>query len=1029
MARRRNAERGTEVEVVDYRHDNTRKNIPPAKIAAEGRVPVVPKLHYSYSPRLDPVLRFDGDGTSDCLPELLETARRRALTNEEASVLAEALRTYEPWLEWAGKRESKGFEVDPVALHIHERVSAQAILKVAARKDITRDLFADPQQEYRHAVQFYQHDIDWANRLILGDSLQVMVSLAQREDHAGKVQMIYIDPPYGIRFGSNFQPTTKKEEVKDRDSDLTREPEMVRAYRDTWHLGVHSYLSYLRARLTACRALLADSGAIFVQIGEENLHRVRAVIDDVFGSENFIATILIKKKGGQKGALLEGVNDYILFAARNRDAFAPRYNKLYEPLEIDEDLVSTFRLVELPTGETLSIVQLAARLPEDHPGRRDPVLLLKEFPGARLFKSENTTAGGFRRNQSVLLDYNGRIFDPGLEQGNCWKHTAIAETGQRSGMRRVADSGRLYIGDKQIGFRRYHDDFGRRELTSWWDGLGGAPDPIYVVQTNPRVVERCMLMCTRPGDLVLDPTCGSGTTAYVAEQWGRRWITIDTSRVAVALARQRLLTAQFPYYEIEDEDRGVGGGLKYKTAPRITSGVVANCDALEPLIDKHQKELDQKLEKANRALRAVSSALRQKLVTKFVQIQKELGKRYITEGDILKLRLPREGESFEHWTVPFEPDPEYPKALQDAVCEYRLAWRAKRDEVNALIARFAEPTTLVNEPITRPKIVRVSGPFTVEAVQPPDVSLGDVIETSTGSEPEDIQDTFVAGALGMATADGETQVKNTETYFDQLIRLLKIDGVRFPDNKQMIFTRLEFVGGRSNAIHAEGRWTPQGEADTDAEGPARVAAAFGPQYGPVTAQQVEQLIRAAARHGYDDLVIAGFNFDGPAQAAIEEAVNPNVRVHMAHIRPDVNPGMAGLLKEQPGAQLFTVFGQPRTTLHGHENGEYVVIMEGVDIYNPVDNTVTPSRADKVAAWFLDSDYDGRTFCITQAFFPAKTAWAKLARALGTAVDPYAFEKLSGTESMPFPAGKHRTVAVKVIDPRGNEVMCVHRLED
>jgi len=256
-----------------------------------------------------------------------------------------------------------------------------------------------------------------------------------------------------------------------------------------------------------------------------------------------------------------------------------------------------------------------------------------------------------------------------------------------------------------------------------------------------------------------------------------------------------------------------------------------------------------------------------------------------------------------------------------------------------------------------------------------------------------------------------------------------MDGVRFPDNKQMRFTRLEPIQGGASGLHAEGRWVPEGEKDDDAEGRAAVCVAFGSQYGPVTAMQVEELIRTVNRRGYDDLVVAGFSFDGPAQAVIEEAQHPKLRIHMAHIRPDVNPGMTGLLREQPGSQLFSVFGLPRTRLDGPDaEGQYTVTMEGVDIYNPVDSSITPTGADKVAAWFLDSDYDGRTFCITQAFFPDRTAWDKLSKALAGVVDPDRFDALSGTISLPLPLGQHKCVAVKVIDPRGNEVMRVHRLE-
>jgi adenine-specific DNA-methyltransferase len=812
-----------------------------------------------------------------------------------------------------------------------------------------------------------------------------------------------------------------------------------------------------------CRTLLSDSGAIFIQIGEDNLHRVRGVVDEVFGGANIITTILVKKKGGQKGSLLEGVNDYIIFAAKNLENFAPCYRKITEPLTVDNDLVTTFRLVELQTGETLSLTQLAQRLDADDPARDDPVTLLNKFPGARLFTSENTTAGGIRKNQSVEFEFNGRMFDPGLVKGNCWKHTATGESGKRPGMRRVADAGRLYVGDRQIRFRRYHDDFGQKELTAWWDNLGGAPDPIYVVQTNPTILERCILMSTKPGDLVLDPTCGSGTTAYVAEQLGRRWITIDTSRIAVALTRQRLLTAQFDYYELVDQDRGVDGGIRYKAVPRISSGVVANCEALDPIFAKHEPVLDKVLAACNDALAKVSADLKTKLATKLIMKQKRGGRRAVTDADRRRWLLPpanRDDETkrtvdpkfrgWYHWEVPFDVDPDWPKPLQDAVNGYRAAWRAKMDEVNACIRANAEQAELVSQPEVRSGIVRVSGPFTVEAVQPQELSLDDV-DSPIGGEPESDGETFNTGTkrqeidegpapayLGTGSIDiampagtgpnREAEAKNADTYIDNMIRRLRLDGVRFPDNKEMKFSRLNPMSTRSATIHADGRWLRPGETDPDPEGRASVCVAFGPQYGPVTAAQVEILIRAASRRGFDDLLIAGFAYDGPAQTIIDEADPPHVRIHMAHIRPDVNPAMDGLLKETPGSQLFSVFGRPRTELHGPaKDGTYTVSMEGVDIYDPVTNTIDANRADKVAAWFVDSDYDGRTFCITQAFFPDKSAWEKLAASLKGAVDETAFAALAGTVSLPFPAGKHKTVAVKVIDPRGNEAMRVQRL--
>ncbi|MCR4414261.1 MAG: site-specific DNA-methyltransferase [Thermoguttaceae bacterium] len=1028
--------------LADYRHESSkRKNNPPAKIAAEGTVPVMPKIEYSYSPRRPPVLQFDPDGGPDALPELLAQATQRPLSPEEARQVAEALRHQEPWLEWAGKREQQaaGFAVDPVALHIHERVSAQAILRVAARQDVQRSLFADPEQAYHEAVQFYRHDIDWTNRLILGDSLQVMASLARREDLAGKVQMIYIDPPYGIKFASNFQPEVGRRDVKDNETDLTREPEMVKAYRDTWHLGIHSYLSYLRDRLIVARELLADTGSIFVQISDENLHRVRQVMDEVFG-DNFCAIIAFSKTSGQTSSLLSETTDYLLWYARDRRQV--RYRQLYEPRRPIENPNERYVCVETPAGEIhdLSFAQKVGKEP---------------IPPGRFLRLDNTTSQTGTDQSRVVFEFESRQFTPYANRG--WSTNP-------EGLRRMARAGYLYVVGNSLLWKRYRDEGHVRPITSDWRSLkpsGFGAAKVYVVQTSEDVVGRCLLMTTDPGDLVLDPTCGSGTTAYVAEQWGRRWITIDTSRVAIAIARQRILTARFDRYRVKGEDeRGNGNGNRrpgvdphpgfvYKTVPHITLKSIAQNTNLDPILAKHEPFLAERLAACNAALAKVSKRLRDDLAYKLVEKERREGKRAITDADRRRWLLPPENRGsaeerrkkqkdytvdLEHpgwydWEVPFDTDPDWPKALQEAVAAYRAAWRAKMDEVNACIAANAEQEELVDQPEVIKGVVRVSGPFTVEAVQPPELSLGDVVyEGKFGGEPDELEPTF---QMRMVEPRTQFEVKNVEAYLEQMTRLLRVDGVRFPNNRQNNFSRLERTSGMEGGIHAEGRWAPAGQQDPDPEGRATVAVAFGPQYGPVTAKQVEELIRAAHRRGYEDLVIAGFSFDGAAQAVLTEDPKLKVRIHMAHIRPDVNPAMNGLLKEQPGSQLFSVFGQPRTKVLGPDKrGEYRVVMEGVDIYDPVTNSIRSTDQQKVAAWFLDGDYDGRTFCITQAFFPDRSAWEKLARALGGkhgVIDDAAFEAFSGTESLPFPAGKHACVAVKVIDPRGNEVMVVHRL--
>ncbi len=1004
-------------EIEDYRHSEAkRKNNPPAKIAAEGVVPLLPKAKYAYSPRLSPILRFDPTGLPDKIVELIHEAQRRPLTSGETDLLLDALRDHEPWLEWAEKQEQhkKGFfEVDPVALHIHERVSAQAILRIAARQDVERSLFADPEQEYHEAVQFYQHDIDWTNRLILGDSLQVMSSLARREDLAGKVQMIYIDPPYGIKFASNFQPQIGKRDVKDREQDLTREPEMVKAYRDTWHLGIHSYLTYLRDRLIVARELLADTGSIFVQIGDENLHRVRALMDEVFGAGNFVSQIYFATTGGFATGSLSRVGDYLIWYAKERARI--KYRQLYIQKANLERGDSFYRHIELEIGTRRPLTS------DEREG-------LRTFPkGAKVFGYDNTASQG-AASEETPFQVEGQTYYP--PSNSHWKAK------YPDGMDRLKWADRLAVVGNTLRYIRFLSDHPVEPLrNSWMDTsfAGYATDKQYVVETNPKVIERCLLMTTDPGDLVLDPTCGSGTTAYVAEKWGRRWITIDTSRVAIAIARQRLLTAKYDYYELKDKSAGVAGGFVYKTVPHITLKSIAQNTNLDPIFAKHEPILDEKLEKCNAALSEVSDELRQKLVGKLLAKQKAEGKRAITDADKRRWKLPEEGKKWEHWEVPFDTDPDWPQKLQDAVTEYRKAWRAKMDEVNACIAANAEQEELVDQPKIVKGVVRVSGPFTVEAVQPPEMSLGEPtlttvkVESKFGGEPEELEETF---EVRMVETRAEEEAKNLDAYLDQMIRYLRMDGVTFPNNKHNTFTCLERLESGEPGLHAEGRWVSDGEEDPDPDGRATVAVAFGPQYGPVTAKMVEDVIRSANRMGYDDLVIAGFSFDGPAQAVIEEVKNPHLRVHAAHIRPDVNPGMNGLLKEQPGSQLFTVFGQPRTRVEGPDvNGEYKVIMEGVDIYDPVTNSIASTGADKVAAWFIDGDYDGRTFCITQAFFPDKSAWKKLAKALKGVIDEDAFDAFSGTESLPFPLGKHRCIAVKVIDPRGNEVMRVHHLNE
>ena len=1028
--------------VSSIKYPTTRKNIPPAGLEAQGEIRDTERIRYHYNPHLPPVLRSAPEAVpSDVLPELLREATRRPLSAPEAAELAKALRRHEPWLEWSGKRERPWFAVDPVALHMHERVSTQAILRVLGRQDVQRDLFADPQLDYARAVQFYRHDVDWANRMILGDSLQVMASLAHREDLAGKVQMIYVDPPYGIKFASNFQPQLGQRDVRDRQQDLTREPEMVKAYRDTWTLGVHSYLAYLRDRLTMARELLADTGSIFVQISDENLHRVRCVMDEVFGVANFVSLVTVRKTTSQGTAgLLGSTVDFVLWYARDPEAVKVKYRQLFIARSdaADERYDQAMR----PCGDTVPA--------EAHNSSQDgPVSL---FQLGDLTSSRPAGEGDVQ-----VFEFHGGEYTPG-------KGTFKTD---REGLARLARAERVQItSGATLRYRRFKEDFPVAAIGNLWQDISGAvqsrSDPkVYVVQSSTEIVSRCMLMTTDPGDLVLDPTCGSGTTPYVAEQWGRRWITIDTSRVALTLAKHRLMTASFNYYrlrELNADDvarnpggtwiEGVDGGGKpsgerltfdCRTVPHITLRSVARNTSLDPIFARHDSILTDVLATLNRLVANVTAELKQKLVQKLVSKHRRDGAAAVSDADVRRWLLPdtppdwispvaarrplkavtaRQAATYREkipqrewreWEAPFDADPDWPQPLQEALGTYRAAWRAKMEEVNACIAANADMEELVDKPEIVKDTVRVAGPFSMEGV----IAVEEGPDSPIGGAPEEL-DTFPEEETAAVT------VANAEAHLDKIVRLLKASGVDFAGNRNLKFRRLEPTSGVA-LVHAEGEWLNGSEQS------GTVAVSIGPEAGNVTAMQVEEVIRHANRAGYDDVVFAGFGFDAAAQDAIQNASHPKLRLHMALINPDA--AMGELLKTQPGSQIFSVFSAPRVVGPKRlDDGDYVVEVEGMDVYDPVSNTIFPTDRQRIAAWFLDTDYDGRTFCICQAFFPDKSKWTKLARALGGKglIEPGAFDALSGFLSLPFPRPAHHAtgqswrIAVKVIDPRGNE---------
>ncbi len=892
-----------EKDVGDYRHDEAkRKNNPPAGIAPTYEVRERQAVSYSYDPHLD------------------------------------------PQLIWAGKAEHTSFEVDVVSLHIHERISTRAILEAVKKPEPQLSLFGETTLPMDKQIEFYQHEVGWANRLILGDSLLVMNSLLVKEGMAGKVQMIYIDPPYGIKYSSNFQPRVDRRDVKDKDEDLTHEPEQIKAYRDTWKLGIHSYLTYMRDRLLLARELLTESGSVFVQINDENLHLVRNLMDEVFGRDNFVAVIPFLKTAGFTSKLIPAICDYLLWYARNKES--SKYHQLFSGKSTEE--MWMFDHIETNNSEIIPLDNETGKFSQED---------------SKLLHIEDLSSHGFSESTSFSFEFNGKVFKPPVNRH--WRTI-------KEGLNRVRESNRLIIRGNRLCYKRYSDDYEVLRINNIWDdtGVGYAGDERhYAVQTNTKVIERCILMTTDPGDLVFDPTCGSGTTAYCAEKWGRRWITCDTSRVALAIARQRLMTGKFDYYELMDSSRGPAGGFIYETVPHITLESIAHNTEIDTIAEKYQPKIDETLAELNRAL----------------------------------------GTNWKEWEVPHQLDIQKEKfKIQKAKEVHEQFWsikRKKRQEIDESIQRNAPQETLYDRPHIKRGVVRVSGPFTVEAIPVPAIEDPSQIPIPQ-FEQEEVK-TRISDRAG--------------DYLTTMLNLLKQQGgVLFPGGKKMEIENLRILN--LGILHAEGETKQNGKK-------GRVAISFGPQYGPVTAMQANEAIQIAKLNAYDSLVLAGFSFDAEAQAFVQKAKDlvKGLTIHFANIAPDVLVG--DLLKTNRASQIFTVFGQPDVRLEKQKDGTYIVELRGVDIYDPITGETHHSSGSEVAAWFLDSDYDGMTFHICQSFFPGDPdAWDKIQRALKAQIEPEAFEKMRGTTSFPFKSGDHKQIAVKVVDFRGNEVMRVLPLE-
>ena len=885
----------------------------------------------------------------------------------------------DPQLIWRGKYDGDDtLTVQAPPLYIQEKVHPKALIEDLLKESKAGQqplqtqfsLFSDFNgiPEGADKTDFYQHDQNWTNRMILGDSLQVMASLSEREGLRGKVQCIYLDPPYGIKFNSNFQWSTTSRDVKDGKLDnMTREPEQVKAFRDTWKDGIHSYLSYLRDRFIIARDLLTDSGSIFVQIGDENVHRVRAVMDEVFGEKNCCGQISFRTTGGQSNSLLASSFDILLWYAKVKNIV--KYNTLYLNkcqgaggsgqyilLEREGDITEPIPMTsEQKNGE--------CQLPE----------------GYKILAHDTLYSSGAPSDlQEQKFIFKG--IELKCPNNNHWK-----PGGKGPGMSRLQKANRLLLLGNTLRYKRYLLDFPVVDMENLWTDTGRsgfADKKHYIVETTTRVIQRCLLMTTDPGDLVLDPTCGSGTTAYVAEQWGRRWITIDTSRVALALARARIMGARYPYYLMADSKEGqakeaelndrptstsptfnnINLGFVYERVPHITLKSIANNAEIDVIYDKWQQTLE---------------PLRAKL------------------NDVL-------GNKWEEWEIPREPDAAWNKEALKLHADWWRARIARQQEIDASIAAKADYEYLYDKPYEDKKKVRVAGPFTVESLSPHRVlgigADGELLDPAASHAGEDSRD-----------------------FVTMILDNLKMSGVQQASKKDKIdFTSLNPWPGEM--ICAEGRYM-EGETER------RAGIFIGPEFGTVSRQDLVQAAREAGDAAFDILIACAFNYEAHAS---EFHKLGRIPVLKARMNADLHMGED--LKNTGKGNLFVVFGEPdisilpETDAKGKETGKIRVKVNGVDVFYPNTGEIRSDNADGIACWFVDTDYNEESFFVRQAYFlGANDPYKALKNTLKAEIDKDTWETLYGDTSRAFDKPESGRIAVKVINHLGDEVMKVFRV--
>ena len=904
----------------------------------------------------------------------------------------------DPQLVWRGKDIGDWSDLVTTAppLYIQEKVQPKALIDDLRRTSRQNgepateqlDLFADFNglPEGADRTDFYQHQANWSNRMILGDSLQVMASLAEREGLRGQVQCIYIDPPYGIKFNSNFQWSTTSRDVKDGNrAHISREPEQVKAFRDTWRDGIHSYLTYLRDRLTVARDLLSESGSIFVQIGDENVHRVRALMDEVFGEDNFVAITPFLTTTSQSALGIGSVADYLIWYARSKPSY--KYRQLYVP----KDPAAT-------GGWSLNYARIDGTIYRSltREERRQRHLLPEH---AELYRLDNLTSQGPTTSGTVSFDFHKKTYHPGTR--NHWKTTL-------EGMQVLAKAKRIQASTNSIQYIRFLNDFATQPISNIWTDstqAGFVDSKLYVVQTVSKVIERCILMTTDPGDLVLDPTCGSGTTAYVAEQCGRRWITIDTSRVALALARARVMGARYPWYLLADSPEGqvkeaeverrepsstptygdIRQGFVYERVPHITLKSIANNAEIDVIWEKHEERL---------------APLRSQLSAASGQ-----------------------AKTLEEWEVPREQPADWPPATEPLLTAFWERRIERQREIDASIAAKADYEYLYDKPYEDRRTVRVAGPFTVESLSPHRMlgvdehgELIDKFAETTGryGEPQD----FATMILDNLRTTGVQQAhKEDRITFSSLT----------PWPGRYVCAEGRFESGGEPPVNPgvramEGRGPPYSLSTRDSE--RRAAVFVGPEFGTVSRADLVDAAREAAEADFGLLIACAFNYEAHAT----EFDNLG-RVPVLKARMNADLHMAGELKNTGQGNLFVIFGEPDIDVLHAGDGHVQVKVKGVDVFDPSTGEVRSDDTDGIACWFVDTDYDSESFFVRHAYFlGANDPYKSLKTTLKAEIDADAWSTLRSDTSRPFPRPASGRIAVKVINHLGDEVLKVFRVD-